>query len=129
MNVLFFFLQEMRGLPAWTRWIFTIMLFASVLGVSEYVSPVAGLIVALGLAAVVGVVALVQYMIAKRRDKKASEFGGELQGNSESTPDAVNDPGRRARLADLRKNFEQGLERYRSTGKDLYKRAVVRHRR
>jgi len=121
MNVLFFFLQEMRGLPAWTRWIFTIMLFASVLGVTEYVSPMAGLIVALGIAAVVGVVALVQYLIAKRRDKKAADFGGELQGNSESTPDAVNDPGRRARLADLRKNFEQGLERYRSTGKDLYK--------
>jgi hypothetical protein len=44
-----------------------------------------------------------------------------LQGNSEATPEALNDPARRARLADLRKNFEKGVERYRATGKDLYK--------
>lgn len=121
MNVLFFLLQEIRGLPSWTRWIFTIMMFASILGVSEYVSPMAGVIIAIGIIAVAGVVGLVHYIVAKRRAKKADEFGGELQGNSEATPGAVSDPARRARLADLRKNFEKGLERYRATGKDLYK--------
>src|SRR5262245_28698706 len=121
MQVLYFLLQEVRSLPPWTRWIFVIMMFLTIIGVSNSITPMVGLMVGAGILVVCGIVGLVQYLIKKRRDKKAAEFGGELQGNSEATPEALNDPARRARLADLRKNFEKGLERYRATGKDLYK--------
>ena len=123
MEILFFLMQEVRELPAWTRWIFTVMMFATVLGVTHFVSPMVGVIVGAGVLGVVGLVGLVQYFIAKRRKKKAEEFGGELQGNSEATPGGRKRfPARRARLADLRKNFGEGSRKdARATGKDIYK--------
>src|SRR4051794_40744006 len=111
MQILYFILQEARNLPAWTRWIFVLLMFMTVLGVSEMVTPMVGIMVGAGILVVLGVVGLVQYFLKKRRDKQAAEFGEELADNSEATPGAVSDPGRRARLADLRKNFEKGLER------------------
>src|SRR5688500_13819830 len=121
MNILYFLLQEVRCLPAWTRYIFVLLMFMTMLGLSQTVSPMVGIIAGVGILAVVGLVGLVQYFLKKRRDKKAAECGGDLHGHSEVTPGAVSDPARRARLADLRKNFEKGLERYHATGKDLYK--------
>ena len=121
MEVIFFFLREVGQMPAWTRWIVVLLMLLTTLGCAQYLTPIVGLIVGIGILAVVGLVALVRYFIAKRRNKKAVEFGGDLQGHSGATPGAVTDPARRARLADLRKNFEKGLEKYRATGKDLYK--------
>ncbi|HSI15442.1 MAG TPA: type VI secretion protein IcmF/TssM N-terminal domain-containing protein [Chthoniobacter sp.] len=121
MEVIYFLLRELGQLPRWTRWIVMLLMLLTTLGFMQYLSPMTGLFIGLGILAVVGMVGLVRYFIEKWRGKKAAEFGGELQGNSEATPGAVSDPARRARLADLRKNFEKGLEKYASTGKNLYK--------
>src|SRR4051812_19289903 len=119
MEVLYFILQEIRNVPPWVRWISVALMFMVVLGLGHLVTPMVGLMVGAGLLGVFGAVALVLYFLKRRGDKKAAEFGGELQGSNE-TPGGAGDPARRSRLADLRKNFENGLERYRSTGKDLY---------
>jgi len=121
MEVIFFFLRELGQMPGWTRWIVIVLMLLSALGCAHFLTPLVGLIVGVGILGVVGLVMLVRYVIAKVRQKKAAEFGGELQGNTGATPGAVTDPARRARLADLRKNFEKGLEKYSATGKDLYK--------
>ena len=39
MHVLYFLLQEVRSLPAWTRWIFVLLMLLTTLGVSQSVSP------------------------------------------------------------------------------------------
>jgi len=49
------------------------------------------------------------------------QFGGEISQHSSATPRAVSDPGQRARLDDMRKKFQSGVEAYKSRGKDLYK--------
>jgi hypothetical protein len=121
MDILYFLLGEIRNLPAWTRYVFVLMMFVSILGFSAIFSPAVGLIIGAGVLVVVGLHLLFRYLLKRRRDKRAAEFRGELQHNNAATPGAVNDPARRARLDDLRKNFDQGLQRYKSTGKDLYK--------
>lgn len=57
---------------------------------------------------------------AWRRKRQARRLGGELQQHSTASPRTISDPGKRARLDDLRKKFEQGVQEYRSRGKDLY---------
>src|SRR5881409_2371306 len=57
---------------------------------------------------------------AWKRKKQAARMSGELQQHSSASPRAIADPGARARLDDLRKKFEQGVQEYRSRGKDLY---------
>ncbi len=121
MEILYFLLREIQGLPAWTRYIFVALMFLAILGVSAALSPIAGLIVGAGVLVVVGLVAGFRFLLQRHRDRRAATFGGELQQNNAATPGAVSDPARRARLDNLRRNFEQGLQRYKATGKDLYK--------
>src|ERR1051326_7697130 len=56
------------------------------------------------------------------QDKKQNQqFGGEISQHSSATPRGVSDPGQRARLDDMRKKFQSGVDAYKSRGKDLYK--------
>ena len=53
--------------------------------------------------------------------QKNQQFGGEISQHSSATPRGLSDPGQRARLDDMRKKFQSGVEAYKSRGKDLYK--------
>jgi hypothetical protein len=53
--------------------------------------------------------------------KQNQEFGGVVSQSGAVTPRGLSDPGQRARLDDLRKKFQSGVEAYKSRGKDLYK--------
>ncbi len=43
-----------------------------------------------------------------------------LAGHSAAAPKGINDPARRARLDDMRKNFEGGVEKFKDAGKNIY---------
>ena len=53
--------------------------------------------------------------------QQKQQFGGDISQHSAATPRGVSDPGQRARLDDMRKKFQSGVEAYKSRGKDLYK--------
>jgi len=57
--------------------------------------------------------------LTQKQQNKA--FGGDISQHSSATPRGVSDPGQRARLDDMRKKFQSGIEAYKSRGKDLYK--------
>src|SRR4051794_6607770 len=58
---------------------------------------------------------------ALTQKQQNKQFGGDLSQHSSATPRGVSDPGQRARLDDMRKKFQSGIEAYKSRGKDLYK--------
>lgn len=58
-------------------------------------------------------------VMAWRQRRKSAQMGGQIQQHN-SLVRGISDPGQRARLDDLRKKFEQGVNEYRSRGKDLY---------
>src|SRR5271165_4210482 len=49
------------------------------------------------------------------------QFGGDISQHTSATPRGLSDPGQRARLDDMRKKFQSGVDAYKSRGKDLYK--------
>lgn len=53
--------------------------------------------------------------------QQSQQFGGDISQHSSATPRPLSDPGQRARLDDMRKKFQSGVEAYKSRGKDLYK--------
>ena len=56
------------------------------------------------------------------KEKQSNQqFGGDISQHSSATPRGLSDPGQRARLDDLRKKFQTGIDAYKSRGKDLYK--------
>lgn len=55
------------------------------------------------------------------KDKmKSVPFLAKLKEATAKTPGAVSDPAKRAKLDDLRKKFEEGVEKFRGSGKDIY---------
>lgn len=71
--------------------------------------------------AVVAVLLLAYRAVLAFRDKaKASPFLERMKGAMARTPSAVADPAKRARLDDLRKKYEEGVDKFRQAGKDLY---------
>lgn len=52
--------------------------------------------------------------------RRAAPMEKSISSNAASSPTAISEPARRARLDDLRKNFERGVEKFRAAGKNLY---------
>ena len=68
------------------------------------------------------VLALLVYglILGRIEKRKESPMYKALLGNAAAAPTSISEPARRARLDDLRKNFESGLEKFRSAGKSVY---------
>jgi hypothetical protein len=72
--------------------------------------------------AVLGLIAAGYYAWKARAQKQQNkQFDGDISQHSSATPRSVSEPGQRARLDDMRKKFQSGIEAYKSRGKDLYK--------
>ena len=54
------------------------------------------------------------------KKRKANPLTQGIAGNAAAAPQGISEPARRARLDDLRRNFEQGVEKFRAAGKNLY---------
>jgi len=76
--------------------------------------------VVIGMALVGVLTGLFGWLVRRARKRKAKPMEQSLRDNSAATPQGVTEPGRRARLDDLRKNFDGGVERFRAAGKNLY---------
>jgi len=79
------------------------------------------LVIVLALAAAGGVWALFRWFLKWREKGKSLPFVSKLMRTAGGTPQGVGaDPAKRARLDDLRKKFEEGVEKFRSAGKNVY---------
>ena len=63
---------------------------------------------------------LLYWLVAKFRKRRAKPMEKSLRDNSAATPQGVTEPGRRARMDDLRKTFEDGVDKFKAAGKNLY---------
>jgi len=61
-----------------------------------------------------------QWLLLRSKRKKAKPFEGEIKSNSGAVPQDVTDAGGRAKIDSLRKNFEDGIAKFRTSGLDLY---------
>ena len=79
-----------------------------------------GYIVFFALAAV-GLALVAYKFILKKLDKgKSKPFEEKLSENTAASPSGVSDPNARAKLDDLRRKFEEGIQTFKDHGKNLY---------
>ncbi len=79
------------------------------------------LVIILALAAAGAVWAIFRWFLRWREKGKSLPFVSKLMRAAGGTPQGVAaDPAKRARLDDLRKKFEEGVEKFRSAGKNVY---------
>lgn len=63
---------------------------------------------------------LFRKFIKVRKKRKAAPLQQNIEANSAVAPQGVNAPEQRASMDDLRKNFQNGLDKFNAAGKDLY---------
>ncbi len=56
----------------------------------------------------------------RSKNKKAKQMEAEMKGQAAATPQGVNKAEHIAKLDDLRKKFNEGLEKFNAAGKDIY---------
>ncbi len=77
-------------------------------------------VVVVGIAVVALLLGLYKWYLRVRQKSKSTPFARLIARNAGSAPQAVTDPAKRARLDDLRKRFEEGVEKFRAAGKNIY---------
>lgn len=77
-------------------------------------------IVSVGIILVGGLIFAYRGILGWMRKRRANPLSQSLAGNAAAAPQGISEPARRARLDDLRRNFEQGVEKFRAAGKNLY---------
>src|SRR5512140_2325557 len=65
----------------------------------------------IGMVVVASLVAAVRWLLKYRQKAKAVPFIGKLIGAAGGTPQGLADPAKRARLDDLRKKFQEGVDK------------------
>src|SRR5678815_4898186 len=121
MNGLASLFSSFVNLPTWLKTSICIFSALSIIGVGVVFSPTIALIVAIGLLLVVITLGIYAFIIKQRRERQQAALTGGLEQNTLATPQGISDAGRRARLDALRKRFQEGIDKFRSVGKDLYK--------
>ncbi len=74
----------------------------------------------IGVVLVVALLFLYKKILQLFEKRKAEPMSEAISGNAGAAPMGVSEPARRARLDDLRKNFETGVEKFKAAGKNLY---------
>lgn len=78
------------------------------------------IIVIIGFAVVALLVALYARFLKRLKKRKAAPMEQGIMENASAAPQGVSEPAKMARLDDLRKRFESGIEKYHAAGKSLY---------
>ncbi|MFI5379852.1 MAG: type VI secretion protein IcmF/TssM N-terminal domain-containing protein [Tepidisphaerales bacterium] len=78
------------------------------------------LIVGAGFVVVLLMLLLYFWILRLMKGRKAKPMEQMLLENSGASPNAISEPARRAKLDELRKSFEGGVQRFREAGKNIY---------
>jgi len=78
-------------------------------------------IVLLGLLVVAGLFGMYLLILHVIRKRQAARMGGDMAQHSTVAPRNLSDPSQRAKLDNLRQNFQRGVDKFRAAGKDIYK--------
>jgi hypothetical protein len=114
-------LDRIQNLPAPVKAGLVLASGGGILAAAYAFLGVKGMVLILVGIAVVAALLLAYRWLVKAMDKrKANPFMEGLTQNSAAAPQGISEPAKRARLDDLRKNFEGGVEKFRAAGKNLY---------
>lgn len=77
-------------------------------------------ILIVGMVVVAALLLVYRAVLIWMRKRKAAPLMSGLISNTSATPKGISDPGKLAQLDDLRKKFDEGIQVFRSAGKNIY---------
>lgn len=116
-------LQAFMSLPTPLKAAFGLLSVTSFLGAAYIIagfSPKILAVLLFGLALVAAILYFYRLFLRISKKRKAKPFVSDLSGNTGAVPQGISEAASRARLDELRKKFEQGVEIFRQHGKEIY---------
>ena len=114
-------MESFNNIPTPFKALMAIMTGTSILGVVSMIDAKLTGIVAVGMLILAALLAAFYFIVQFMERRKSTAMVGNIQQQAASIPTGVNDPARRARLEELRRSFDTGIDKFRSAGKDIYK--------
>ena len=114
-------LQGYANMPAATRIVIAVLALAFAGAIVMIFGGALAIYVVLSGLVVIGLMmGLYRGILAMMAKRKAAPMERSISSNAGMTPLGITEPARRARVDDLRKNFDTGVEKFRAAGKNLY---------
>ena len=114
-------MESFNNIPTPFKALMALMTGTSILGVVSMIDAKLTGIVAVGMLILAALLAAFYFIVQFMERRKSTAMVGNIQQQAASIPTGVNDPARRARLEELRRSFDSGIDKFRSAGKDIYK--------
>lgn len=114
-------LQGYANMPAATKIVIAVLALAFAGAIVMIFGGALAIYVVLAGLVVIGLMmGLYRGILAMMARRKSAPMERSISSNAGMTPLGITEPARRARLDDLRKNFDTGVEKFRAAGKNLY---------
>ena len=113
-------MDQFNNLPLPIKILLAVLSGGCLIGAAYMVDARAMVPLLLGLLSVALIFGLYLFIVRLMQRSRSSGLGGDISQHSAVAPRGISEPARRAKLDDLRQNFQKGLGRFRAAGKDLY---------
>ncbi|HMN40554.1 MAG TPA: type VI secretion protein IcmF/TssM N-terminal domain-containing protein [Phycisphaerales bacterium] len=114
-------LKLFANMPPITKVVVLLLGLAGIGGMIWLFGGTAAIFVVIGgLVLIVALMWAYEGVLGMMARKKAAPMLRSISANAAATPSSITAPARRARLDDLRKNFDTGIDKFRAAGKNLY---------
>ncbi len=114
-------LQGYANMPAATKIVIAVLALAFAGAIVMIFGGALAIYVVLAGLVVIGLMlGLYRGILSMMAKRKAAPMERSISSNAGMTPLGITEPARRARVDDLRKNFDTGVEKFRAAGKNLY---------
>ena len=113
-------LDKFLALPTPVKFAMGVLTGTSIIGLASIVDRRMAVIIGLGLAVLAAVLTGYHRFLKWVQDRKSKALAGSIAQHGNAAPNAISNPNARAKLDAMKRSFEVGMEKFATSGKDVY---------
>jgi hypothetical protein len=108
------------NLPTPIKVLLAVLTGTSLLGAVAMIDPKLIIIVAIGMAILIGALVAYTYFLKWAQARKSKALAGQIAQHGTAAPNAISNAGARAKLDAMKRSFDIGMQKFATSGKDVY---------
>ncbi len=113
-------MESFLNLPTPIKAFIALLMGTSLLGAIAMVDPKLVIIVAIGMVLLTGALVAYHFFLKWSQARKSKALAGSIAQHGAAAPNAISNPNARAKLDAMKRSFEIGMEKFATSGKDVY---------
>ena len=108
------------NLPNPVKALIAVLMGSSILGAVAMIDPKLVIIVAIGMAILAAALIGYHFFLKWVQARKSKQLAGSIAQHGAAAPNSISNPNSRAKLDAMKRSFEIGMEKFATSGKDVY---------